>query len=74
MKMRKFDLDIYPLATIRQAALDYSHIANILVIPGKKQGVCYFLWCKADEVRTIDEFTNYLIDLIGARGSGHDHS
>lgn len=74
MKIRKFDLDLYPLLIIRQGALDYSHIAKVVVVPGKKQATCHFLWCKADEEQTVDEFSNYLIDLIGARGNNHDCS
>ena len=48
MKIRKYDLEIYPLSIIRQGAKDYSHIAKIVVIPIKNQVTCYFTWCKAD--------------------------
>lgn len=68
MKIRKYDLEIYPLSIIRQAVKDYSHIVRVVVTPEKKQTTCYFIWCKADEERTVDEFSNYLIDLIGAGG------
>ena len=74
MKIRKYDLEIYPLSIIRQGAKDYSHIAKIVVTPLKKQVTCYFIWCKTDEERTVDEFSNYLIDLIGAGGNNHDCS
>ena len=72
MKIRKYDLEIYPLSIIRQGAKDFTHITKIVVIPIKNQVTCYFTWCKADEDRTIDEFSSYLIDLIGAGGSKHD--
>ena len=74
MKIRKFDLDIYTVSIIKKAVLDYSHIAKIVVTPKKKHTVCHFLWCKADEERTVDEFSNYLIDLISVRGNAHDRS
>ena len=74
MKIRKYDLAIYALSIIRQGAKDYSHIAKVVVAPDKKQATCYFIWCKTDEERTVDEFSNYLIDLIGAGGNNHDCS
>ena len=74
MKIRKFDLDIYPVSIIKKAVLDYSHIAKIVVTPRKKYAVCHFLWCKVNEERTVDEFSNYLIDLISVRGNAHDCS
>lgn len=71
MKIRKFDLDIYPLSIIRKGAKDYSHIAKVVVAPEKNHTTCYFIWCKVDEQRTVDEFSNYLIDLIGAGGNNN---
>jgi len=72
MKTRLFDLSFYPLSAIKQAALDYRHIAKILVTADSHYACCRFLWCKAEENLTVDEFSNYVIDLAGAKGYGHD--
>jgi hypothetical protein len=71
MKVKKFDLEIYPLDLLRQAAIDYSKIAKVVVVPSKKYALCSFLQCKADEQLVVKEFGNYVIDLIGSRGKGN---
>lgn len=68
MIAQKFDLEIYPLELIRRAARDYSKVARIVIVPSKKFAQCHFLWCKADEQLTVNEFGNYVIELIGSRG------
>lgn len=74
MKTLKYDLDIYPLAAIKQAVSDYSHIAKIMMLHRKGYVICTFIWCAADENQTIAEFSNYLIDLIGSRGNIDDYT
>lgn len=71
MKVKKFDLEIYPLDLLKMAANDYSKVARILVVPSKNYALCSFMQCKADEQLVIKEFGNYVIDLIGSRGKGN---
>ena len=68
MKTKRFDLEIYPLDLLRQAAHDYSKIAKIVIVPSKKFALCHFSRCKTDEQLTVNEFGNYVIELIGSRG------
>lgn len=69
MKTRKFDLDIYPLNFIQLAATAYISLAHVTVVPHGKFATCFFSKCKYDEVTTVNEFSNYIIDLIGSRGN-----
>ena len=67
MKIRTFDLEIYALSAIQQAVQDYAHIANIRVLPLKNQVKCIFTKCRAQEQLTVQEFSNYVIDLMASQ-------
>ena len=73
MITQKYDLHIYPLEVIEQAKQDFSQIAKIFVAQKKHIAKCYFLFCVADEQQTVNEFSNYLIDLIGSKGYIHEN-
>ena len=73
MKTVSYDLNIYPLEIIRGAILDYRHLCTIDLSVEGDLAVLSFFKCLYDEDITINEFSNYLIDLIGVNyGIQHD--
>lgn len=68
MIVKKFDLDIYPMEQLQRAAKEYSSLANVKIFRAGTFANCLFTHCKYDQQLTVDEFCNYVIDLIGSRG------
>ena len=68
MIVKKFDLDIYPMEQLQRAAKEYSSLANVKIFRAGTFANCLFMQCKYDQQLTVDEFCNYVIDLIGSRG------
>lgn len=62
---KDYDLDIYPESIIRQAINDYSNICKIKA--DIKDGFAFLSFSDSvyDINQTVQEFSNYLIDLIG---------
>ena len=63
----KYDTSIYPLSIIKTAIDDYSDLCKIELTLIDSKAVLCFYDCIYDCTITIKEFSNYLIDLIGAK-------
>ena len=67
MKMR-YPANVYPLDVIQRAIADYRHICLISYKISKAETVCCFRNSVTDLTRTVQEFSNYLIELINSGG------
>lgn len=65
--IRRYHLDLYPMACIRQAILDYSEIAYITLEESGPSRICVIFPCIPNTSIIIDEFGNYLLQLIASR-------
>ena len=60
--------DLYSYEMIEKAADSFSSLCKISISIDGNYYVCSFDMCKYDELVTIREFENYLIDLINMHG------
>ena len=67
MNSRKFDADIYPQKAIEQSILDFNELCRVETEISDNYIICRFFDCKYDVKTTIDEFSNYIIDLINSK-------
>ena len=64
--------DIYDLTAIKSAMANYAALAHIKVEDASDYYLCRFSHCKYDSTRTIQEFCNYVIDLMNCRSNPSD--
>ena len=69
MTIRKYDKELYPATLFAPALEAFSELAQIRVLRRNKEIICFFFHCKYDPKQTMNEFSNYLIDLNGVRGT-----
>ncbi len=67
MNSRKFDADIYSKKAIEQSIIDFNELCRIETETNNNYIICRFFDCKYDIKTTIDEFSNYVIDLMNSR-------
>lgn len=65
----KLNKEIYSAPHIRQAAADYSALADISLTEDNGYFICSFSECRFDEQRTAKEFVNYVTDLMNHSAS-----
>ena len=58
--------EIYPAWTIAQAVADYAALATVATYAESGQTICCFDQCRYDEELTVNEFLNYLVDLLNS--------
>lgn len=58
----------YSSEVLSQAIDDYKKIAKIKLHDGGEYYKCEFLRCVADTQLVINEFNNYLIELLNSKG------
>lgn len=63
-----FDLTIYDYNAILQALEQYTHLARITLHRDGMQCYCEFLDCHYNPVLTIDEFSNFILELTVQKG------
>ncbi|WP_368043535.1 HxsD-like protein [uncultured Mitsuokella sp.] len=67
--MREYPQLLYPRSVIEQAVSDYAHICRIDLQTGPQVTICRFYDSRAPLQLTVQEFSNYLIELINKRGT-----
>ena len=63
MKQITLNKEIYSQDAVVRAVKDYKQFARITIADKNDYWIVKFFACKYDELRTIKEFENYLIDL-----------
>lgn len=58
----------YPKEVLDQAIADYKKIAKIKLLEDGKYFNCAFSQCAVDTQLVINEFNNYLIELLNSNG------
>lgn len=58
----------YPKEVLNQAIDDYKKIAKIKLLEDDGHYKCEFFQCAVDTQLVIDEFNNYLIELLNSKG------
>lgn len=58
----------YPKEVLNQAIDDYKKIAKIKLLEDDEYCKCEFLRCAVDTQLIINEFNNYLIELLNSKG------
>lgn len=58
----------YPKEVLNQAIGDYKKIAKIKLLEDDEYYKCEFLRCAVDTQLVINEFNNYLIELLNSKG------
>ncbi len=66
MKAIKLRTDIYSDCAIVQAVLAYRDIAAITISHQGAYAICEFENCAFNEDQTVQEFENYVIDLVAS--------
>ena len=61
---------IYNKSSILQAQNAYRNICTIFINENADYWICEFQNCKYEEVITIKEFENFLIDILNTRRDG----
>ena len=64
MNRVEFDLSIFSETVILKAIEDYREFCNIGISKTNGLMICEFSDCKYETVATINEFSNYVIDLM----------
>ncbi len=64
----RFAKAFYSHDAISGAIKDYSKLASISCVEEGEYYVCTFPNCITDSQRIVNEFNNYLIELMNARG------
>lgn len=64
---REYPQSLYPRAVIEQAVRDYDHICQIELQAVPQGTICCFYDSSATLMMTVQEFSNYLIELINKR-------
>ena len=67
----KFNKELYPEQTVKDAAEAFSHLSDIRISYGSLYYLVSFSNCSLDEDQTVAEFGNYLIDLMNST-NGHN--
>lgn len=57
---------IYPAQMVARAIADYVALATIETYEEKERIICCFSQCRYDEELTVNEFLNYLVDLLNS--------
>lgn len=58
----------YPKEVLNQAIDDYKKIAKIKLLEDGEYFKCEFFRCAVDTQLVINEFNNYLIELLNSKG------
>lgn len=58
----------YPKEVLDQAIADYKKIAKIKLLEDGEYFKCEFFQCAVDTQLVINEFNNYLIELLSSKG------
>lgn len=58
----------YPKEVLNQATNDYKKIAKIKLLEDDNYFKCEFFRCAVDTQLVINEFNNYLIELLNSKG------
>lgn len=58
--------EIYPVQTIERAIADYAALASVETYEENGRVTCCFSQCRYDEELTVNEFLNYLVDLLNS--------
>lgn len=61
--------DIYPLWAVNKGISDYAALAVITDKDDGEYHVCQFEKCRYEESLTVNEFLNYLIDVVNSQGN-----
>lgn len=62
-----YSKELYPEACIESAIRAYDGIAKITIIQNKTYHICQFSNCIADNTLVMNEFGNYLIELLNEK-------
>lgn len=65
---RVYTKDFYSKVVLNQAIDDYKKIAKIKLLEEGKHYKCVFFRCAVDVQLVINEFDNYLIELLNSTG------
>lgn len=63
----KLHKDIYPLWAVKKGISDYAALATITDEDAGEHYVCRFEKCRYEEALTVNEFLNYLIDVVNSQ-------
>lgn len=69
---QKYSKEFYSMDTLKQAKKDYMRIARIVISEDKDYFYCEFTNCAVEAGRVINEFNNYLIELMNSRKNGNE--
>ena len=67
-KVQRYTKLFYPEKVIHRAIIDYRRIADISFSEDDGYNMCTFSHCIVDPTRVMQEFGNYLIELINSGG------
>ena len=67
--IQRFSKAFYSSESIKRAIKDYKRIATITCSEEERYYVCRFSNCVIDTQKVINEFNNYLIELMNSRGA-----
>ena len=65
---RVYTKDFYSKVVLNQAIDDYKKIAKIKLLEDGEHYKCEFFRCAVDTQLVINEFNNYLIELLNSKG------